>query len=72
MISSLEKPRLLNVYWNEINTHLVRKNGIIIPDKVATKSKTTCRTVSRTFINLTTKARAFELSRPSNVTYCCC
>lgn len=43
-----------------------------MPAPVATKSKTTCRTVSKIFMSFTTRALAFELSRPSNVTYCCC
>lgn len=42
-----------------------------MPAAVATSSNTTCRTVNTTFINLTTRARAFELSIPSTVTYCC-
>lgn len=54
------------------NTNLVRRNGIIIPAPVATRSKTTWRTVSTTFMSFTTKALALELSKPSSVTYCCC
>lgn len=53
-------------------TYLVFKNGIIIPAAVATSNKTTCNTVNTTFISLTISARAFELSIPSTVTYCCC
>lgn len=52
-------------------TYLVFKNGIIIPAAVATNNSTTCNTVKTTFINLTTSARALELSMPSTVTYCC-
>lgn len=54
------------------STYLVFKNGIIIPAAVATSNKTTCNTVNTTFISLTISARAFELSIPSTVTYCCC
>lgn len=52
-------------------SYLVFKNGIIIPAAVATSNKTTCNTVKTTLINLTISARAFELSIPSTVTYCC-
>lgn len=50
--------------------HLVRKNGIKMPAAVATNNKITCRIVKTILINLTTKARAFELSSPSKVKYC--
>lgn len=43
----------------------------MIPAAVATNNSTTCNTVKTTLINLTTSARAFELSIPSTVTYCC-
>lgn len=52
--------------------YLVFRKGIIIPAAVATSSSTTCSTVSTTLISFTTSARAFELSMPSTVTYCCC
>lgn len=52
-------------------TYLVFKKGIIMPAAVATSNRTTCRTVSTTLISFTTSARAFELSIPSTVTYCC-
>lgn len=53
-------------------THLVLRKGIIMPAAVATKSSTTCNIVNTTLMSFTTRARAFELSMPSTVTYCCC
>ena len=50
--------------------YLVFKNGIIIPAAVATSNNTTCKIVKTTLINLTTSARALELSMPSTVTLC--
>lgn len=66
------KLRVLEMTACDIVTYLVFKNGIIIPAAVATSNKTTCNTVNTTFISLTISARAFELSIPSTVTYCCC
>lgn len=43
-----------------------------MPAAVATIKSTTCKIIRTTLISLTTKARAFEFSMPSTVTYCCC
>lgn len=63
---------LVNIKSRVCLTHLVLRKGIIMPAAVATKSRTTCNIVNTTLMSFTTRARAFELSMPSTVTYCCC